>query len=728
MVGTISTTITNSYTLKYAQTTITNTGKVLSGNTANCAIYNYGTTFRTLTNFGSIISTGFGAGVIEQTGIVLNEAGALISDTGSGYGVSLSGYLHSHPPTILQHPTLINAGTISSSGNGFGSGVGVATNGYILNQQSGTISGALNGVTFGDYPISNSIFSSGTVVNDGTIFSKGGLSGIAFLKGISGTVVNSGLITNLLSGGNYGGAYGVLLTEGGVITNTGTIIGNRDGLYFKIGGTAHSAAVTVINAGTIIGGQGPSYAAIAFEKTQTNLLVVDPGAVFIGAVKGGTPATSSLELASGASTGTLSGLGSQFTNFGTLTFDPSAKWLVSANSAGITSTIIDGFGAGDTIEITGFTATSQTTLAGNTGLVLTNSVGAHETLSFGASVSSFGVTSGTFGTDITTLCFLRGTVIDTPTGQVHVEKLAVGDTVRSLGNGGTRTVTWIGVGKLLATPGKRTAATPVIVRKDALADNIPSRDLHVTKSHSLFIDGVLIPVEFLVNHKTIIWDDRAKEVDIRHVELDGHDVLLANGAPAESYRDDGNRWLFRNANQGWHLPPQDLYAPVLTGGPIVDAVWTRLLRRAEPRDLPPMTDDPDLHLIVDDKRVDIAQRFGQVRVFRLPCRPEKVAIASREVVPAEFGFARDPRSLGVALRRIVVRQGATTETLLADDVRLTDGFHGYEATDDLRWTNGRASLPRQLLARLARGEVEIELTLAGATQYPNYGEILFRAA
>jgi hypothetical protein len=30
-------------------------------------------------------------------------------------------------------------------------------------------------------------------------------------------------------------------------------------------------------------------------------------------------------------------------------------------------------------------------------------------------------------------------------------------------------------------------------------------------------------------------------VKIYRVELDSHDVLLANGAPAESYRDDGNR-------------------------------------------------------------------------------------------------------------------------------------------------------------------------------------------
>ena len=111
---------------------------------------------------------------------------------------------------------------------------------------------------------------------------------------------------------------------------------------------------------------------------------------------------------------------------------------------------------------------------------------------------------------------------------------------------------------------------------------MPHHDFRVTKGHSLYIDDVLIPVEFLVNHRSILWDDRAQEVTVYHLELDTHDVLLANGAPAESYRDDGNRWLFQNANSGWHLPPKPTLRPVLTGGPIVDAVWRRLLDRDGP--------------------------------------------------------------------------------------------------------------------------------------------------
>jgi uncharacterized repeat protein (TIGR03803 family) len=168
------------------------------------------------------------------------------------------------------------------------------------------------------------------------------------------------------------------------------------------------------------------------------------------------------------------------------------------------------------------------------------------------------------------ICFLPGARIATQAGEVAVEHLAVGDMVTTL-HGRQRRIVWIGEGCVLVTRGRRTAATPVIVRKGALARNVPHRDLRVTKAHALYIDDALIPVEFLVNHRSILWDDRAREVKLYHIELETHDVLLANGAPVESYRDGGNRWLFRNADSGSGLPPQQPCAPVLTGGPIVDA-------------------------------------------------------------------------------------------------------------------------------------------------------------
>jgi hypothetical protein len=227
---------------------------------------------------------------------------------------------------------------------------------------------------------------------------------------------------------------------------------------------------------------------------------------------------------------------------------------------------------------------------------------------------------------------------------------------------------------------------------------------------------VLIPVEELINHRSIIWDDHAQEVTLYHVELETHDVLIANGAPAESYRDDGNRWLFRNANSGWGLPPHPPCAPILADGPVVDAVWQRLQERAGPRPGLPLTEDADLHLMVDGRRVDPVRRCGEVHLFRLEARPAAVRIVSRASMPQELGVVRDPRMLGVALRRIVLRQGPRLRLIEAADAALTDGFHAFEATNGFRWTAGSAAVPRALFQD-RHGAFELELHIGCSARY-----------
>jgi hypothetical protein len=302
-----------------------------------------------------------------------------------------------------------------------------------------------------------------------------------------------------------------------------------------------------------------------------------------------------------------------------------------------------------------------------------------------------------------------------------VENLRVGDHV-VLATGGTEPIVWIGVGKVLATRGNRSDATPVIIRKGAFAENVPSRDLRVTKGHAFFLDGALIPVEFLINHRSILWDDRAQEVQVYHVELATHGVLLANGAPAESYRDDGNRWLFHNSNPSWMQPAKPAYAPVMTGGPVVDAVWRRLLDRAGPRPGLPLTDDPDLHLIADGIRVNASDHHGSAYVFPLPANAACVRIVSRASAPDELGLARDPRILGVAVQRIVVRQGTRFRVTNADSSLLSDGFHAFERENGIRWTDGDALLPAVLPAGFS-GSVELVLHLGVTTQYVDMGGV-----
>jgi hypothetical protein len=224
-------------------------------------------------------------------------------------------------------------------------------------------------------------------------------------------------------------------------------------------------------------------------------------------------------------------------------------------------------------------------------------------------------------------------------------------------------------------------------------------------------------VEFLVNHRSIQWDDHMKEVTIYHLELETHDVLLANGAPAESYRDDGNRWLFQNGNSGWDQPPKPACAPVLTGGPLVDAVWRRLLDRAGRWDGVRLTRDSGLHLLVDGRPVEGTWRQDDRIVFTLSGPASEVRLVSRAGSPAELGLARDPRRLGVAVRQFRLWQGVRLRTMEASDEALDDGFYPFEADIGARWTDGDARVPTGLFAE-AEGVSKLDVVLGGTTHYP----------
>ena len=88
-------------------------------------------------------------------------------------------------------------------------------------------------------------------------------------------------------------------------------------------------------------------------------------------------------------------------------------------------------------------------------------------------------------------------------------------------------------------------------------------------------------------------------------------------------------------------------------------------------------------------------------------------LVSRAAAPAELGLARDPRVLGVAVRRIELWQGPLVAVLEADDARLVDGFHAYEAEDGIRWTDGDAAVPVDPLTR----DAELVVLLGGTTRY-----------
>ena len=81
-------------------------------------------------------------------------------------------------------------------------------------------------------------------------------------------------------------------------------------------------------------------------------------------------------------------------------------------------------------------------------------------------------------------------------------------------------------------------ALPVRIARSALAPNVPHADLYVTAAHSLLVDGVLVPAETLINGTTITRCElESDELEFFHVKLESHDVVYAEGAPAETLLD-----------------------------------------------------------------------------------------------------------------------------------------------------------------------------------------------
>jgi Hint domain-containing protein len=144
-------------------------------------------------------------------------------------------------------------------------------------------------------------------------------------------------------------------------------------------------------------------------------------------------------------------------------------------------------------------------------------------------------------------CFLRGTLVQTPKGEVAIEELKVGDLVDTLR--GPKPVKWIGRQRFEKTTAEwHLSVAPIRVARFALSDEYPRRDLILSPHHSLLIDGLLLPVQWLVNGKTITLADMNDRgaFEYFHIEMETHEVVFAEGAPAETLLVDCGREHFAN--------------------------------------------------------------------------------------------------------------------------------------------------------------------------------------
>lgn len=154
------------------------------------------------------------------------------------------------------------------------------------------------------------------------------------------------------------------------------------------------------------------------------------------------------------------------------------------------------------------------------------------------------------------ICFMAGTMIRTPAGEVAVEKLARGDLVIT-SDGRAVPVRWLGrqtVSTVFADPLR---VLPIRVRAGALGDNVPARDLLVSPDHALFVGGLLVQAGALVNGTSITRERAVPQTFVYyHVEVDDHSLIFAENVPAETFIDNVERLAFDNWDEHEALYPE----------------------------------------------------------------------------------------------------------------------------------------------------------------------------
>ena len=191
------------------------------------------------------------------------------------------------------------------------------------------------------------------------------------------------------------------------------------------------------------------------------------------------------------------------------------------------------------------------------------------------------------------VCFVTGTLIRVIRGgvieDVAVERLEVNDVAVTV-SGAHRPIRWLGHRQMDCTSRPTPSdAWPIRILGGAFGRGLPERDLFLSPGHPVLVGadengngGYLVPIMLLING-TSIARMPVDSVTYWHVELDAHDILIAEGLPAESFLDYGNRPWFEKGGEYDLLHP-DFVVPGLTArcrpvafdGPVVEVERRRL--------------------------------------------------------------------------------------------------------------------------------------------------------
>ena len=489
-----------------------------------------GTDTEVSTLIGSLANTGtiqIDSGVLKSTGNYISSGTAKLEGDGTvEFASSINNINGTHGYTM---PMAI----IDSTG------------GVFLNTPSLSLQGLLE--------TTNSVLG---VSQDASIVTAAALDGI-----ISDLASNSSLY--LLEGGNLIGPTtldrGIGLRNEAMLTIAKPLqIGNQShatAVLFNDGTVLlqDGATITAQGSGEIVNGPTAVLAAVSIGTLDIPAPVINFGSI---AVRSGTLKLDHRVTTPGTLTGSIEVFSEAVLELGnfagagtTATVDAAGILRLDSLPAFTDGTVDAHIGAG--VVIANFVATGSSYING----VMTLSDGVNTPLLHLLRLDAgekFTVSpDGLGGTVISAVhapaCFAAGTRILTRDGEAVVEELREGDFVLAHGGDGRMAphrITWIGHRAIDCRnhPHPRDV-WPVRITAGAFGTGRPFRELWLSPDHAVFVSEVLMPIRHLINGTTVA-QQCVDGVTYFHVELATHAVLLAEGLPAESYLDTGNRAAF----------------------------------------------------------------------------------------------------------------------------------------------------------------------------------------
>ena len=595
------------------------------------------------------------AGSSQAAGSVAEITGAVTVSGDVLLGLSAAAALELSGDLIAVATTIGPGGILSAGGNASASLGGLVDAGMLV-LENGAEAAASNLILTGVLDLGGQSRLSGLssaviggagslAVGQGATFGTGELNLLGGNMSVAGAVQVAG---NLLSAAE-------IILDGGTLTAAAATLSS---------GTLAGFGDLVLNGGTLAGRGGEIIAAGGTLVLDGNVTMSNGGSMAIAA-------GASLDLVGAAS--------------GIVAFSGTNSELIINDLAGDAISVANMTGH-DVIDLVGI-APSLVSYSG--GVITEQNTGGNTIGSFALGVASgqpaVEIISDGHGGALITLggemaCFASSTRLLTPNGYKPVQAFAPGDPIITQA-GAKKPVRWIG--RRVMEMGSRAHADtrPVIVMQNALGPGIPSRPIRLSPSHAVFMDGVLVPVMHLVNGATILRDRKTGTVTYYHLELDRHEVVMADGLLLETYLDTGNRGQFEQETGDRGKATQSC-APLVTGGPKL-AQLRRQLHDIALRAGFTTTREPELYALAKGAKhlpEMLPARGKPVARFSLDPGAGRIMLVARSAAPADTDpDSDDRRELGICLRRPRTK---------SEPLRLGAGWYQKAAGDAGIWMSG----------------------------------------